>query len=269
MLSDISNVRTIAAFTAVAGAIYFVPLNSAFAAGRCALSEPCVFSAWELPRGTPVAIDDDVIAAASGHPCADTAAFVRGSSSADRQQACEGVKLAIGILGRCDIRPRVRLHVDILDEVHGPNGGTILGRYDASHDTIQLTRPAFFTAMTADTPYAALPPDDVFRSAVVHEAVHAIMEQNALTAATTRAALEYPSYAIQIESMPAATRASFLKQFDLADPNVAADIFSDAILMFDPYYFAARAYTHYKSAAGGCTSLTALLTGRVTFIAPQ
>jgi hypothetical protein len=45
-------------------------------------------------------------------------------------------------------------------------------------------------------------------------------------------------------------------------------LFSDAIPMFDPFFFAARAHAHFKSFAHGCADVRALLDGDVDFIAP-
>jgi hypothetical protein len=44
-------------------------------------------------------------------------------------------------------------------------------------------------------------------------------------------------------------------------------MFSDPILFFDPYFFAARAFHHFKASPNGCAHLTALLEGDVAFIA--
>lgn len=103
---------------------------------------------------------------------------------------------------------------------------------------------------------------------VVHETVHAIMEQNQTAQPSSRAAQEYPAYAIQWATMAPASRQAFLRQFDLADTRVT-DIFADAILMFDPYYFGARAYTHFEAMGQSCSVLNALLADRASFIAQQ
>jgi hypothetical protein len=45
-------------------------------------------------------------------------------------------------------------------------------------------------------------------------------------------------------------------------------LFNDAVLLFDPYFFTAHAYNHYKSAPDGCALLNGLLLGEASFIAP-
>jgi hypothetical protein len=94
------------------------------------------------------------------------------------------------------------------------------------------------------------------------------MHQNLKRPVTSHAAYEYPAYALQIESLAPNVREKFLQSFDQTAITGAAIIFNDSILFFDPYFFAARAYHHFKAAANGCAHLTALLEGEVAFIAP-
>jgi hypothetical protein len=115
------------------------------------------------------------------------------------------------------------------------------------------------------TPYAELDQQDFYRSLIVHEIVHGIMHQNLKAPATSNAAYEYPAYAMQIESLPVDVREKFLQV--LAGRGGTADFtFNDTILFFDPFYFAARAYHHFKVAANGCAYLNKLLAGQVTFV---
>jgi hypothetical protein len=51
-----------------------------------------------------------------------------------------------------------------------------------------------------------------------------------------------------------------LETIDQAALNSNA-LFNDSVLFFDPYFFAAHAYHHYKSAPHACAHLTSLLDG--------
>ena len=101
----------------------------------------------------------------------------------------------------------------------------------------------------------------------MHEVVHGVMHQNLARKAFTRAAYEYPAYVLQIESLPADVRVLYLSGFDHAALK-SDTLFNDAVLLFDPYFFAAHAYNHYKSAPDGCALLNGLLLGEASFIAP-
>jgi hypothetical protein len=59
----------------------------------------------------------------------------------------------------------------------------------------------------------------------------------------------------------------FLRKFDTAE--IAAEfMFNDVILLFYPYFFAARANPKFRHAAGGCTLLPGLLRSDAGSIAP-
>jgi len=91
------------------------------------------------------------------------------------------------------------------------------------------------------------------------------MHQNLKRPAMSHAAYEYPAYALQIESLPSNVRDKFLETIN----NRAGRgdlLFNDYILFFDPFFFAARAYEHFKASANGCAYLLGLLEGEVAFI---
>jgi hypothetical protein len=139
--------------------------------------------------------------------------------------------------------------------------------FDIAHERVLITKESGIAALVEGTPYASLPLRDFYASLIVHEIVHGVMHQNLTRKATTHAAYEYPAYALQLESLPADVRETFLSSFDQA---LKSDIlFTDSVLFFDPFFFAARAYHHYKSAMpDACAHLTGLLSGEAGFIAP-
>jgi hypothetical protein len=130
-----------------------------------------------------------------------------------------------------------------------------------------VTQEANIPFLARGTPYDELPRIDFYRSLIVHEIIHGAMHQNLKRAATSHAAYEYPAYALQIESLPSNVRDAFL-QSSIGD-RVGRDnsVFNDTVLFFDPFYFAARAYKHFKTSPDGCANLTALLDGEVDVIA--
>ena len=101
----------------------------------------------------------------------------------------------------------------------------------------------------------------------MHEVVHGALHQNLKRPATSHAAYEYPAYALQIESLAPPVREKFLRSFDRA--AMKSDfLFNDTVLFFDPFFFAARAYHHFKDSTNGCANLTSILEGEVAFIVP-
>ena len=90
------------------------------------------------------------------------------------------------------------------------------------------------------------------------------MHQNLKRPASSHAAYEYPAYALQVESLPPDVRDTFLRSV----PNRSKPgelVFNDAILLFDPFFFAVHAYEQLKSATDGCAQFHALLDGQARF----
>jgi hypothetical protein len=200
--------------------------------------------------------------------CPGAAVDVTAASPEEHHHACSAANHALQLLGRCGIALQRPLRVEIMSEVRHPFSGQIFGLFDIKQEKVLVTREANIPALVKDTPYAALPQRDFYRSLIVHEIVHGVMHQNLKRPAASHAAYEYPAYALQVESLPPQVRNTFLRSFDqtaIADKS----LFNDPVLFFDPYFFAARAYHHFKASPNACTHLTALLEGEVPFIAPQ
>jgi hypothetical protein len=200
--------------------------------------------------------------------CQGTAVDVTAASEAERQLACSAAGEAIQMLGRCGIAPHKPVHVQIMSEIRHPFRGPVFGLFDIRQEQVLVTHEDNIPALVKDTPYAGLPRRDFYKSLILHEVVHAIMHQNLKRQPTSQAAYEYPAYALQIESLPPAARERFLRSLDVAAPR-SDFVFSDPVLLFDPYFFAARAYWHLQASADRCVLLGSLLKGEVSFIAPS
>lgn len=198
--------------------------------------------------------------------CRGTAVDVTAASEPERELACSAAGEAIRMLGRCGIAQRKPVHVHIMAEVRH-SLGQVFGLFDIRQEKILVTHEGNIPSLVKDTPYAGLPQRDFYRSLILHEVIHAIMHQNIERQPTSHAAYEYPAYALQIESLPPAVREQFLRSFDQAALR-SDTVFNDAVLFFDPYFFAARAYRHFQAAADRCALLGALLKGEVSFIVP-
>ncbi len=198
--------------------------------------------------------------------CSQELIVVTAASSDERRVACSAAGDALRLLGSCRISPQRPLHIQILNEVRHPLSGPVFGLFHIKQQVVQVTRHANIAFLIKGTPYSELPQHEFYKSLIVHEVVHGVMHQNLRRSVTTHAAYEYPAYALQIESLPAGVRDGFLRAFD--QRALATDsIFNDSILLFDPFFFAARAYRHFKSSTDGCAHIRALLEGDVDFIA--
>jgi hypothetical protein len=214
-------------------------------------------------------IERSVAAAATvrAEDCPSLPVEVVAGSADERRLACSSAADALGLLAACGIAPKRPLRVYILGEVRHPFSGAIFGMFDGARERVLVTQEANIPRLVEDTPYAGLPLRDFYKSLIVHEIVHGVMHQNLKRKGTSHAAYEYPAYVLQIESLPPRVREAFLSAFD--QRALGSDtLFNDSVLLFDPFFFAAHAYHHFKSAPNGCAHLTGLLNGEVSFIAP-
>jgi hypothetical protein len=198
--------------------------------------------------------------------CPGAALNVVAASADERGEACSAASDALRLLGRCGISLRRPLDVEITAEARHPlSRAQVFGFFDTKRERVLITREADIPSLVEGTPYAEIPRHDFYRSLIVHEVVHGIMHQNLARPAGSHAAYEYPAYALQIESLAPEVRDKFLLSFDqTAIRDVSAPL-SDPILFFDPYFFAARAYAHFKN-SNGCAHLQVLLERAPSFI---
>ena len=155
-----------------------------------------------------------------------------------------------------------------MSELPHHRSGAIFGLLDTKREAALVTHEGNTPSLVKDTPYAKLQQRDFYRSVIVHEVVHAVMHQNLKLPSTSQAAYEYSAYALQIESLDPEARDEFLRSFDQPATDAGSMLFNDALLLFDPYLFAARAYHHFQAAADQCTHLRSLLRGEAVFILP-
>ena len=235
----------------------------------CIADDPAAETAWaekRVPQLRGQSAAPVPAALTKQHRCIDANVVVTAVSEDDGRLACSAANQALRLLGRCEISLRRPLHVQIMSEVRHPFNGAIFGLFDTKQERVLVTQEANIPTLVKDTPYADLPLRDFYRSLIVHEVVHGVMHQNLKRAATSHAAYEYPAYALQVDSLPPQVRDAFLQSFDQA-AIAGKSLFNDPVLFFDPYFFAASAYHHFK-ATNGCAHLIALLEGEVAFIAP-
>ena len=199
--------------------------------------------------------------AAGGNRCpaSEHAIVVSGANEDESVLIRAGAQQALDLLARCRITPRETIDIRVEEGVRHPLAGLIFGYYDLEARHIVLAHLPSIPALMQGTPYEGIPHRDFFQSLAVHEVVHSVMHQNMKQSAQNQASYEYPAYALQIASLPVEARALFLKAFDSERIRKAAP-FSDTILSFAPYFFAARAYEHFVGSPDGCERLRTIMT---------
>jgi hypothetical protein len=199
------------------------------------------------------------------HDCPLGLVRVAAASVDEHEVICLGAGEALVRLGRCGILQRRPIEIEVSDVVRNPFGMPIFGRLDLSSEVVFVAKFVKLDSLIGDLPYRKLSKTEFYRSLVVHEVVHALMHQNYRRQPMSRAAYEYPAYAIQLESIISRQGDGILPAGGVAGSESRV-LFNDVILGFDPFYFATRAYEHFSSSVDGCATLQRLLAGEVEFI---
>lgn len=222
-------------------------------------------SAIHAQQPLTAALDNPATRLSVQERCAEATIDVMAASADERHLACDAANNALQLLARCKIFPRRALRIEISDEVRRPFGGAVVGLFDPVKGKILITQYENVASLVSGTAFGELPQREFYRSLIVHEVVHGVMHQNYKRQPGSHATYEYPAYALQIESLPSSVRDKFLRTADIG-ADKSEIVFSDSILSLDPFFFAARAYEHFRNSADGCAHLLALLEGDVSFI---
>ena len=185
---------------------------------------------------------------------------VTASSADERRLACSAAGDALQLLGRCGISLRRDPACEICTRF-GISAWAIFGLFDIKQDGFchaGSEYPRWSTAPVCQASAADFTGACRSRGSSWSNAPNS-------SGRASHSAYEYPAYALQIESLAPNVREQFLQSFE-QDAIRADAIFNDSILMFDPFFFAAQAYLHFKAASDGCAHLNALLDGEVSFI---
>jgi hypothetical protein len=235
------------------------PLASAVLIG-CAMVTPV-----HAQQPLSAALDNPATRLGVQERCTEASIDVTAASVDERRLACDAAAQALQLLARCTIAPRRPLRIELSNEVQRPFGGRVFGMFDPRQEKVLITRYEQVASLASGTPFSQLPQHEFYKSLIVHEVVHGVLHQNYKKRPGSYAAYEYPAYALQIESLPSDVRKTLLQTVNIG-ASESEFAFNDAILAFDPFFFAARAYQHFRASADGCTHLHALLEGEVAFI---
>jgi hypothetical protein len=228
-------------------------LLAAAALGFLLSREPAVASA---PQAVPTARER----------CAAVPVEVVAATGEERRLACAAAGELLARLARCGIglqRPlQIRVGADI---PHAP-GRAVVGLFDRANQRLYVRELESIPALVGGTPFAEIPPPELFKSMIIHEIAHAVLHQNAGPDAVGAVGHEYLAYALQIESLPAGARERFLQAVGKRQ-SVKEFVFNDVLLDMNPCLFAAYAFEHLAAAGERCAPLVAILEGEPDFVA--
>jgi hypothetical protein len=195
--------------------------------------------------------------------CAGGMVRISAPSELERSLGCAGADAAIRRLAACDIILKQPIWIHISETVRTPHGTEAFGVFNPNGDIINVTTSSGLARLAAGTPYATLSPTALYKSVVVHETVHAVMQQNYTRKPASRSAYEYPAYAIQLELLALESEGELISELFNRDDRL---LLNDLVLGLNPFAFAARAYRQLQHDGGRCGSLHDVLADRADFI---
>ncbi len=222
-----------------------------------------VISTWVVALVLAVASSFPLRADGSLHPCGD-AFLIRTPAAELGVEICAILTDAAERMAACGLQQTRPLTVDVVATIAHPIG-ECLSYFDCASDTIRVTDPgAFAETLTADDPYARLPPPILLRALLTHELAHALVQQGAGGYQVDIAAQEYVAAALELEFLPPAWRQVLLAASPVSLP-AKPGLIDIWIYGLAPRKFATNAWQHFRQDGNGCGLILRIVDGEVSF----
>ncbi|HEY0879609.1 MAG TPA: DUF6639 family protein [Zeimonas sp.] len=195
--------------------------------------------------------------ASHARACAQVAATVVAASTAESRDACAAIVRAAAFLAEQGIAVLAPIELHLVDalppELASPSR---VGAYLHEHRRAYVLRRDRWPANSA--PFGLPMTRTVHRSAIVHEAVHAIFAQHYGSSQPDVVAHEYLAYVGQLASLPPRLRARALHGVGPSDDDSVRRL-NLFVLGMNPDRFAALAWRHWSAPGRGALFVHALL----------
>lgn len=193
-------------------------------------------------------------AGASG--CPSGVAFVDGEEPVD--VVCDAAHEVVRLLDACGIVQYKPFRARIVAELPVECPPNALGFFNASTKEVVVATYDTCVEMTdSDDRFGIAMSRPLYRSLLVHEFVHALVDQHA---DISRAGHEYIAYVIQFASMDTRLRNRIKMQYPHMAP-VAEKELNDNYFYLSPPDFATKAYSHFNMPGNGCGFIQDLIHG--------
>lgn len=197
--------------------------------------------------------------------CSDPAISAMAPREADRTMVCQMAVRAKLLLERCDLTLPKPVEFALVDSGDELEMAGYLGHYSPRNDRVSLLSASeLIELLGEDSAFRALPEDHLFESIVVHEMTHAFIVPTECGRRICRPAHEYIAYALQIESLPEASRNMLLAAIPATEDRELS-YFSSFLLDIAPEHFAVEAWRHFSMEGNGCEFIASVLREDVQF----
>ncbi|TCP40834.1 DUF6639 family protein [Rhodovulum marinum] len=201
---------------------------------------------------------------AAPHSCpGDPLISVEAESPDDAAAVCAAVARARPRLDACNLHQAQPLTIRVLPQItHALTA--CMAQYHCHDDSISVTAPRALPSILApDSIWRRITPQALFDSLIVHELVHAFLDQAECSGTPCLADHEYIAFALQIDALEPADQAAILDGNGIDDPDNTGRL-NGFIARMDPGYFAQAAWLHFSQPDNGCAFVGDLVRGKRT-----
>ncbi|WP_175566881.1 DUF6639 family protein [Rhodovulum sp. ES.010] len=175
-------------------------------------------------------------------------------------RVCETVARVRPALAACHLRQVRALAIDVVPKITHPNAGCI-AQYDCRDERTAATDPAALPdVLGPDSIRRRIAPEALFDSLIVHELVHAFLDQSDCQRQPCLTEHEYIAYALQIDTLNPADRRAILESHRITDPADPRRL-NDFMLAAAPDHFAQAVWLHFSQPGNGCAFVGDLVRG--------
>jgi hypothetical protein len=195
--------------------------------------------------------------------CDGVNATVAAEERSDARRTCRAIEATHPAMQECGLETDRHITITLVPEITH-QGAVCLGRYACETHDIEVVEPDHLrAALASDSILNRLDAGDLFDGLVVHEWSHAMLDEVTDDRRLSTADQEYVAYAMQLSTMPAEQRATWLKAYPTSSTLDPRGI-NGLVALIDPAAFAARSW-RYFSGRGGCETVRDIIDGRLSF----
>ncbi|WP_306418707.1 DUF6639 family protein [Aliiroseovarius pelagivivens] len=196
-----------------------------------------------------VALSGALPGLAEQHACSGVAVEVSSGDPAANRDVCDAARLAAQLFASCEL-PDLQHVVQVALVKELPEGCN--AQFHCGESRIEMLTPSAMSHQRSkDGAFSFVEDGIFFRSVVVHELAHAVMDPVPCPFDDCIVADEYIAYAMQVMSLPPSLQKKFGERPSAGQP-VSRDKLSELMLFMSPDGFAQDVWAHLKQRPDAC-----------------
>ncbi|WP_424939618.1 DUF6639 family protein [Aliiroseovarius sp. S253] len=186
---------------------------------------------------------------AEQHACKEMAVEVSSGDRTTNREVCKAARIASKLFASCALPDLLRVvQLELVETL--PEGCN--AQYHCGESRVEVLTPSAMSHHRSKNGAFSFVDDEVFfRSVVVHELAHAVMDPVPCPFDDCIVADEYIAYAMQVMSLPPSLQEKFGESPDAGQP-ISRDALSELMLFMSPDGFAQDVWAHLRQRPDAC-----------------